>query len=138
MSLELGDRICDFLLSCGGAYQVLTGELQTNVFYALGSRQYVLKEENGEIVYFASWWMIQPEDVEGVMERVKPLDISHGSTVYVSECGNKKGRKGMAEMIGAIRGKVGRVDGAFWHRPAKADKIYHFPRQTGKEVHIGQ
>lgn len=132
--LELGDRICAWLLSCGGAYKVLTGELQTNIFHALGSRQYVLKEEGGEIIWFASYWLIHAAEVEKVISRITPDDVSRGSVVYVTEAGNRAGRRGMAEMIGAIRKNVGPVDGAFWHRPTKKDQVYHFPRQTGKEV----
>lgn len=133
-ALALGDRICTFLLSCGGAYRQLTGEIQHNVFFALGSRQYVMKEVDGEIVYFVSYWRVRPEDVEGVMERVKPQDLTDGTVMYVSEAGNKGGKQGMAEIIKRLRGQGVGLQGLFWHRPAKQDQVYHFPSQRGKEA----
>jgi hypothetical protein len=132
--LQLGDRICAFLLSCGGSYKRMTGEVQENVFYSLGSGQYVMKEESGEIVYFASYWKIQPQDVEGVMARIKPVDLSHGTVMYVTEAGNKDGKRGMAEIIKRLREQAEGMKGLFWHRPAKKDKVYHFPSQRGKEA----
>lgn len=130
----LCDRICDFLISCGGAYKRLTGEMQWNVLHALGTRQFVMKEKDGEILYFASFWKIQPGAVQSVLSRIKPADLIYGSVVYVSEAANKGRRKDLAEMITGIRKQAGNAQGVLWHRPAKADKAYYFTRQKGKEV----
>jgi hypothetical protein len=132
--LALGDRICAFLISCGGAYKELTGELQGNVFYSLGSGQYVIGITGGKIVYFASYWRVRPEDVEGVMERIKPLELSTGSVMYVSEVGNKAGKRGMAEIVKRLRAQAKGLKGLFWHRVAKQDRVYYFPSQQGEEV----
>lgn len=131
---NLGDRICAFILSCGGAYTGLNAEIERSVFYALGSNQYILKEDNGEIIYFASYWKIHQADVQAVMGRVLPGDVSHGSVLYVTEAACRGGRKETAEMIRRLREQAAPFHGAFWHRPAKADQIYHFPRQRGKEA----
>lgn len=135
--LALGDRVCDFLLSCGGAYKKLTGELQENVFYSLGSGQYVIGITGGKIIYFASYWKVRPEDVEGVMERVKPLDLSAGTVMYISEAGNKAGKRGMTEIVKRLRGQAQGMKGLFWHRPCKQDQIYYFPSQKGREGENG-
>jgi hypothetical protein len=137
-ALNLGDKICDFLVSCGGAYNRLTQAMQWNVFFALGSGQYALKEENGEVVCFISFWRIHHADVESVAERVKPLDLVRGPVVYISEMGNKGTRKDMADIITEVRELVPKAEGVFWHRPAKGDRLYHFPLQRGKETTHGQ
>ena len=132
MSLYLGDRICEFLISTGGAYKELTGDIQRNVFHALGSKQYVMKEDETGIVYFVSYWKVRPEEIVDVADRVHPQDITHGSVMYVSEAGNKGGKKAMAEIITRLREQATGLKGLFWHRPAKADKVYYFPSQRGK------
>lgn len=130
--LAYGDRICDFLVKSGGAYKRLTGDIQLNVFHALGSRQYVIKEENGEIVYFACYWKVHKEDLESVMERMRPPDISHGTVIYVAEAGNTGGRRGMTDMIRSLRAAMPEFKGALWHRPTKEDHVYNFQRQRGE------
>jgi hypothetical protein len=134
-ALALGDKICDFLISCGGPYKEINGEIQFNVMYALGSQQFIMREEDGEILYFVCWWRVQPEDVENVTERIRPIDLSHGSVLYITEAGNKLGPRGMAEIRKRIRAAAGGdAQGVFWHRPIKNDKILSFPHQKGKEA----
>lgn len=133
-ALTLGDRICDFLVSCGGPYKRVTGTMQLNVADALGSQQYVMREENGEIVYFAAYWRVRREDVEGVMDRVKPLELATGSVMYVSEAGNKGGPAAMAEIVKRLRKQAPWGRGLFWHRAAKHDQVQHFPSQRGGEA----
>jgi len=133
-ALALADRICEFLVSCGGNYGHVSNEMQWNVIHALASDQFSMKEVAGEIVYFVSFWKIQPEDVEKIQHRIKPSDIIRGSVVYVSEAGNKGTRKDLAEMITGIRLKTSNCTGVIWHRPVKQDKVYYFARQKGKEV----
>lgn len=128
---RLADRIYGFLTSCGGTYENITAEAEWNILFALGSGQYVLKEENGEIVYFVSYWKVRQEDVDGVMERVKPLELKTGNVMYISEAGNKLGKKGMAEIIKRLREQAVGMQGLFWHRPAKDDQVFHFPSQKG-------
>lgn len=130
----LADRICAFILSCGGIYAAgLTAELQRSVFLALGSQQYVLKEENGGIVYFASYWKISPDDVINVMARKSyPADISHGTVLYITEAVCKGGKQDTFEMVRRVRKQAAPFAGVFWHRPAKKDRICNFPRQKGK------
>lgn len=128
---ELGERICDFLLSCGGPYTELTGRLEWNVFFALGSGQYALIERHGEIVTFMAYFRIDPEEIDCAFERNWPADLKTGSVVYITEAGNRGTRRDMAEAITEVRRQNPGAQGVIWHRPAKQDKVYHFPSQRG-------
>jgi hypothetical protein len=44
----------------------------------------------------------------------------------------------MADIIARVRELVPQAEGAFWHRPAKGDRLYYFPLQRGKETTHGQ
>lgn len=132
--LELGDRICHFLVQCGGAYHKLTPEIQFNVFHALGSQQYVLKEDADGIVYFASYWRVRPEDMVDVVDRIKPGDLKNGTVMYVSEAASRGGMADMAEIVRRLRDQAVGLHGLFWHRPGKKDAIYYFPSQRGREA----
>lgn len=132
IAVPLCDRICDFLMSCGGAYHKLTGTMQETILACLASRQFIIRiDGKGDIQYFACWFKLKPEDVEGMKERVRPYDIYSGSYMYVVEAGNKMGKKGMADMVKKIRARAEGMQGVFWHRPTKKDKIYDFPSQKG-------
>lgn len=122
--LELGNQICDFLQEQGGPYETLSPEVVYNVFWSLATGHYIWEPET----YFVCYWCIRPEDVAAVQERVKPLDITHGTVMYVAEAASKIG---LAEPIRALRRKAVGMKGVFWHRPAKADKVYNFPSQRG-------
>jgi hemolysin-activating ACP:hemolysin acyltransferase len=129
---QLCDKICHFLLAMGGAYHKLTGEMQENILVCLASRQFVIRiDGKGYIQYFACWFKIHPDDVEGMKERVRPYDVYTGSVMYVVEAGNKLGKRGMVEMVKKIRAKAEGMKGVFWHRPTKQDKVFDFPSQKG-------
>lgn len=117
----LGDQICDFMES---EYGPLQASVVYNIFWALGTGHYVWEEDQ----YFACWWRIEPEDVQDVKDRIKPLDIAHGSVMYVAEMASTVG---VAKVVQAIRKQATGMKGVFWHRPAKKDKIYNFPSQMG-------
>ena len=123
--LELGNRICDFLQEQGGPYESLAPEVIYNVFWSLGAGHYLAKPSNTDDIETA---FQRPEDVAAVQERVKPLDITHGTVMYVAEAASKIG---MTELVRALRRKAVGMKGVFWHRPAKADKVYNFPSQRG-------
>jgi len=130
----LCDEITSFLFSCGDTYTRLTGELETNILWALASGQYVLKrDDNGKVLYFVSYWRLHPKDVGAMMDRVTPEDVFSGSIMYVTECGNKMGKKGMVEMIKALRTQAKGMKGVFWHRvrAGKEDNLQMFPKQEG-------
>lgn len=130
---KLCDRICNFLVEMGGPYKEITGRMQDNVLVCLASRQFVIRIlGTGDIQYFACWFKIKPEDVEGMKERVKPYDVYTGTVMYVVEAGNRMGKRGMAEMVRKIRGRAEGMKGVFWHRPTKADQVFDFPSQKGK------
>lgn len=130
----LCDEIINFLFSCGDTYTKRTGKLETNILWALASGQYVIKRDNnGEILYFVSFWRIHPEDVEAVTDRIRPLDVFSGSVMYVTECGNRAGRQGMKEIIQGLKVLGAGMKGVFWHRVKhdKEDRLQLFPKQEG-------
>lgn len=128
---SLSVRIFAFLQSLSGTYKNITVLTQQSIIVCLMSRQFVIRIKDGEIQYFVCWFKIKPEEVEGMKERVRPVDIYSGSYMYVVEAGNKMGKRGMAEMVKKIRAKAEGMQGVFWHRPAKADKVFDFPSQKG-------
>jgi hypothetical protein len=131
---RLCDEIYDFLLECGGAYKDINGHTQENIIVALASRQFLIKITQEGIRYFICWYRLKPEDVEGMKERVKPVDIYTGSVMYVAEIGNKDGKQGMAEICKRLRAAGKGMKGIFWHRPEKEDRVFDFPSQRGKEA----
>ncbi len=130
----LCDRICDFLVKQGGPYHYVTRRLQENVIVCLASNQFVIEIDGGDIQFFAAYFRIRPEDVEGMAEHIRPVDVYTGSIMYVVECGNKAGKRGMTEICKRLRVKGSGMKGIFWHRQAKADKLHYFPSQKGKEA----
>ena len=128
---SLCTRICNFLHSFGGVYENITPNVEKSILQALASGNYVMKEDERGILYFASYWRVHPEDVEKIKHRQTPTDIRRGSVVYVSEAGNRMGKPGMAEIVRRLREQAVGMKGLFWHRPAKGDKVYHFPSQKG-------
>lgn len=118
---DMGDQICDFMEEM---YGPLSAGVVYNIFFSLGTGHYVWDPDR----YFVCYWRVHPEDVEGVRNRVKPLDITHGSVMYVAEAASKVG---LAEVIKKLRGQAVGVKGLFWHRPAKKDRVYDFPSQEG-------
>jgi len=106
--------------------------MQESVLACLASRQFIIRiDGKGDIQYFACWFKIHPDDVEGMKERVRPYDVYTGSVMYVVEAGNKLGKRGMVEMVKKIRAKAEGMKGVFWHRPTKQDKVFDFPSQKG-------
>lgn len=129
------DRVCDFLVSCGGPYaNGVSDEVRFNIGFAYGSELYVMKEKDGRILYFVSWWLVKPNDVESVKQHVRPIDITTGNVVYITDMGNTIGKRGMAEIIKELRRRNPHAKGVFWHRPAKGNKVCDYPSQKGKEV----
>jgi hypothetical protein len=125
------DRICDFLRECGGVYQGAMPDVERSILLALASGQYVIGVIDGAIQYFVSYWRINPEDISTVVDRIQPIDISTGTVMYVTEIGNKAGKKGMLEIAKKLREKGRGMQGIFWHRPAKEDRVFYFPSQKG-------
>lgn len=120
-TMILGDEVCDFMEEMYGPLQP---SVVYNIFWALCDGNYVWSPDR----YFACYWRVHPGDVPGVMKRIKPLDISHGSVMYVSEAASKVG---LAEVVKKLREQATGMKGLFWHRPSKKDKIYQFPSQEG-------
>ena len=119
--LQLGDQICDFMEELYGPLQA---SVVYNIYYSLGTGHYVWSPGR----YFACYWCVRPEDVEDVKNRIKPLDIVHGSVMYVAEAGS---RVGLGEVIKVMRQHGAGMKGLFWHRPAHHDKVHDFPSQKG-------
>lgn len=123
-TVKILDEVLLFLKECGGAYSTITRTVEENVLECLTLGQYVWTGD-----CFLCYWMIHPEDIESLKERIKPKDIITGSTVYVVECactGN------LRAAIKQLRQSVNGV-GVLWHRPMKQDKVYYFPSQKGEE-----
>jgi len=116
-----GDEICAFMEEMYGPLQA---SVVYNIYWSLGAGHYVW--EPGR--YFACYWCVRPEDVPAVQARVKPLDITNGSVMYVAEAASKVG---LAEVVKRLRKQAVGMKGLFWHRPAKQDKVYNFPSQEG-------
>lgn len=127
--MDLGAQICDFMLRQGGAYATYTPELEFNIYYALGTGNYVLGvSSDGRIEFFACFWRIRPEDVVDVKRRVKPAELVKGSVMYVTEAASTVG---LAPVVRALRDKGAGMKGVFWHRPARGDRVFHAPSQEG-------
>lgn len=129
--INLGERICDFMLRRGGAYATFNPELEYNVYHALGTGNFVLGEDgDGQITYFACFWCIHPGDVDKIKNRVKPSDVTTGSVMYVAEAASSVG---LAVVARALRKKGVGMKGVFWHRPAREDRVFHSPSQEGSD-----
>lgn len=115
-----------------GCYTNPSRETQTNVMEALASGDFVSSVKGGSVRWFAAFWRIKLADVQNVVDRTKPEDIYTGPVCYIAEAFNLDGKRGMAEMIRAIRRKAAGMQGVFWHRPAKEDQVYLFPLQRGE------
>lgn len=120
--------------SAGGAYATVGGEVERNILEALATGQFVTRIKNGEMLYFVSYWLIDPAEVANIAERIRPADTCHGTTMYVNEAANLAGRQGMAEIVKRLRKQAAQAQGLYWHRPIKQDRLYSFPSQKGAEV----
>lgn len=127
------DEITNFLKSCGGVYKTVSGITQENIMVCLVSGQYVYYPNK----YFACFFKVTDNDIEGLKERVRPLDVFTGKIFYIAEAASRN-RFAMYEMVKAIRAKGRGCKGVFWHRPAKQDKVYFFPSQHGTEDSDGE
>lgn len=117
----LGDEVCDFMEEMYGPLQ---SSVVYNIFHALCDGHYIWSPGQ----YFVCYWCVHPQDITDVMNRVKPVDISHGNVMYISEAASKVG---LSDVIKKLRKQAVGMKGLFWHRPAKQDKIYSFPSQQG-------
>lgn len=125
MVFSVADRLCtaieDFLIECGGIYEKENGELEKTLLEALRLGQFVIKINDKGVRYFACYWLIKPEDVFLVMNRVHPVDVSHGSIVYILEAASKEGLKGV---ILALKRKLKCCDGIMWDRHGKGVQVF--------------
>jgi len=132
------DRAVDFLIEQGGAYSPSQiGHLQAEVLEAITLDQYVLKvDDDGEIRFFAIWWWLTPNDIDGVFDSyARPYDVSNGTCFYVAEAAVRKGES-MFRMVSAIRRKATRQypkwQGCGWHNFASDKRPAFFRQQTGE------
>ena len=89
--------------------------VQENVLEAISTNQMIiLRDESGAIEHFISYWFISPEDVEGLKNNIKPAVRWQGDMLYISEHGNKGGRRSLTKMIQAIR-EIYPGKGVLWH-----------------------
>jgi hemolysin-activating ACP:hemolysin acyltransferase len=83
----LREEIMAFMVKMGGAYR--EGEMEGvshSILLALGCGQYVLmRNEEGKITAFASFWCVKEEDMPDVRAMKQPDDIYTGNIMYVSE-----------------------------------------------------
>lgn len=98
---HLCDRICTFLVSCGEPYTKINSDLQMAVLDGLASGQYVIKEQGGEIVFFASFWRLRQGDLDHVRRFERPANIVTGPFLYIVEAGSCP--RASPEMMRAIR-----------------------------------
>ena len=93
-------RICTFLVSCGGPYTEVNGDLQRAVLDGLASGQYTIREADEGIIFFASFYRVRPEDMEAIRQFQRPDNTTLGPYLYIVEAGSKDGA---AEMMRTIR-----------------------------------
>jgi hypothetical protein len=129
---QLCSEICDFLATCGGPYQRVTATLQKSTIDALVSGQYVIKKEAGQILYFASFWRIRPEDLEEVRQLRRPANITTGPFAYIVEAGSMVG---LQEMIQELHRLNPGVTVAYWHR---GNRLKQFRIRNGEPQDIGK
>lgn len=123
---RLLDEICAFLEECGGPYRGnISGELQDNILWAIASGQYVYSPDR----YFASWWRIRQEDIEGIKDTgIRPKDFTTGPILWVTELASKGC---MWEVIKAVRGRNKGFKGLYFNRWKDSGVIHHYPHQGG-------
>lgn len=124
-AVALSNKVIDFLISCGGPYKCKSRSVETNILLAIRDGNYILKENGAGIEYFASYMMIDKEEID----KVKKIDPAKripakGEYMFVTECGCKKG---MREIVKELR-KRGKA-GVCWNRIKSGFKNY--PGQKG-------
>lgn len=138
MTFPQADRLFELVMECmrqaGGIYAAPSVRTQENVLVALAHRHFAIRIRGGAVRWFACYKRIHPEDMQEAMARNMPADIITGPIMYVSEAVNLDGPAGMAAMIKQLRKQATGMQGLFWHRPKKNDKVLWFPSQKGKEA----
>lgn len=130
---EIANRLCDeiveFLLDCGGVYdrtnQGIVNRLIENVLFSIATGQFLYRQDG----YYLSYWKVSPEDVQDLKDRMEIENRTFGTVMYIAECGIKG--NWMLEISKKLRVAGKGMQGIFWHRPSKADKVYDFPSQKG-------
>lgn len=108
------------------------GITQRVILDALATGQYTIHAEDGDIKYFASWWMLDDEQLENALQGdTFPSRRTGGNRLFVTEASCTPGY--MTRMVKAIRRGAGDFDGAWWNRP-KNNKWLSFKRQRGNHV----
>ena len=122
---RLSDEIMAFLIDCGDTYQGKCPEVIDNILFSIATGQFIYKKG----CYFVSWWKVEPLDVEAVAKRQPVITKIYGTAMVISECGVKGDY--MRQIVKKLRYKGKGMKSVMWHRPAKQDKFYLFPRQKG-------
>ena len=129
---DLYMEIVDFLVSSGGAYRLLDSGTCQEVIAALDSGRYrLIRNEQGGIASFTTWWMIHEADLELVRDCGRPADVSSGSIVYIAE---HAGVGAYPDLIRFLRAEVAQK-GVCWNDHFWRPELFrYFPKKEGQNV----
>ena len=139
MTFAQADNLCteiiSLMLDCGRNYtNDRMGELQHIVLVALATGQFVLRYKDGELSYFACWWYVPDELLDGVLDfecRCIPSDITTGNNLYVAEAASRHGdARQMVKRI--VRNTEPRGGKRYWHKPHHGGKIFTQGENNGR------
>ena len=133
MTFEQADRltarIIAFMIEQGGPYPTMDlAYLQRCILETLARNQFVIRIDKKGIRYFANWFWLDDEALEGFTsenpeERVYP-DIDCGDRLYVCEVVSRGEAGDAREMIRRIRQKCEkRQKGTFWHQAHRNHRL---------------
>lgn len=125
---SLCNSITEFLLGLGGAYtEEYVGTLQEHIIWSLVMNKYLWEPDK----YFVSWWMIYPEDIDSLEDKILPVCRLSGTTCYIVEMGIAP-RVSIREVISKIRYQEPTGKGVCWYNFSNKQFKY-FSNQVGKK-----
>ena len=120
--MTLADRILQFMEFNSTLYAGMNRTyLRKAIEDCVRVNQFVYKPEK----YVFLYWLVTDNDIDGILEKVMPENITGGNILYVAECCCID-TESMKEGINILRRLP--FEGAFWHRN---NQPVLFPRQKG-------
>lgn len=107
-------EVMNFLAASGGSYTNHDTQTCRDIIDAIINKQCrIVRDQDGHIVTFTSWWMIHEIDLERVKNGFRPRDIFTGNIAYISD---HAGAGAYPEMIRFIKSFT---DWGCWHHRYK-------------------
>lgn len=125
---DLYIEVANYLALSGGTYRCLDSQTCRDVIDALHDGCYrIVRDAEGNIISFTSWWMISEPDIELVKNGGKPNDTKTGDIVYIADHAGACSMKPLTEFV--------RDRGVCWHnRYKQPGRFRYFPRTKRRHV----